>query len=219
MFYNVLLNQPKIWTHLTVNLIFALVIQWALGFNFLSCCYFSPHLSFLASDSKGRQVHPFVVHFLYIFDHICVWLSPCLLSSSPSPWLYSLSSPLPFQLLSSSFIPWFPLCLWLVHSSTFRLLLFSFLLFSSISTFWPSHPPFSLHLFLCYPAHFSPFACSLQLSLPSSLSGQEMLLSFIWICSHLKGHSEPEETWTVWSGWRWLIRPFPQWTFKWTCGK
>lgn len=122
-------------------------------------------LSLCASGCTGRQVHSAAVKFLCIFDHMCVCSLFYLL---PSPLLHSLSS-LPH--LRSLFSPF-----------SSRLVHFSFASFfislhpaASPPYPFPSRPSLSLYFVSSF---ISPL-CSLQLALPLSLNGLEMLLSFI----------------------------------------
>lgn len=134
-------------------------------------------LSFFASGCKGHQVHPLVVQFFCIFDHICVLFSPCLLYLSP-PLTFILCHLLyPSNSSPPSLFHLSPCCSLLVH--------IFFSLFSYFRENTHTHHP-------CYPFHFS----SLALFPPAHTSFQpewprEMLLSFVWICLQLESHSEP----------------------------
>lgn len=133
---------------------------------------------------------------MYIWSHVCLVVSPSLLSS-PSPCLYSLSSPLPFQLFSSSSfsVPPFPLLFVAgLFFCFFSLFLQHLLLMSSLVTY-PS-------LSLCYPSHFSSLALFPPAHSSLSLNGLEMLLSFIWICLWLEAHSKPQRKSRLYTGLR-----------------
>lgn len=176
--------------------------------------------SFCASGCTRHQVHSVVVQFLCIFDRMCVWLPPCLFYLLPPPRLYSLSSPLPFQLFSSS-VPPFPL---MFVARPFFLCLFSL--------FLPSL--FLQHLLIISSpaAHPSPSLSFSLLSLSFLFSGSVTSSSLFfpvwvaWRCfchsfefahdlrpvQDLRGNIEC----TLRSEMA-LMRRLPLWAFTWTC--
>ncbi len=116
---------------------------------------------------------------MYIWSHVCLVVSSSLLSS-PSPCLYSLSSPLPFQLFSSSFsIPPFPLLFVAGLFPRFLSLFLQHLLLTSSPVTYPS-------LSLCYPSHFSslalfpPARSSFQPEWPGDVAIIHLNLSATW---------------------------------------